>query len=149
MQLSEFITRESILPNLLSTTREGVLAELVKPLLQQQPVLKSVNILAALCEREKLGSTAVGDGVAIPHCKVPVEARLSLGVGRSRAGVHFHAPDKRLCHIFFVILAPENRAGQHLRLLTYIARKAKDPVFRSEVLLSQNREQIWQAVTAP
>ena len=128
MQLSEFITRESILPNLLSTTREGVLAELVKPLLQQQPVLKSVNILAALCEREKLGSTAVGDGVAIPHCKVPVDAHLSLGRGLSRAGVHFHEPDKRLCHILFVILAPENRAGQHIRLLTYLNWKTNYPV---------------------
>lgn len=149
MMLADILPREAVLPELAAETREAVLAELVAPLVSLHPEVKGVDLVRALCNRENMGSTAVGDGVAIPHGKVPNLTTVALAVGRSRNGVPFAAPDGQPCHIFFLILAPEQGAGQHLRLLAQIARRVKDPVFRSEVLLAENREQLWQTLTTP
>ena len=149
MIITEYLKKEAVLPHLQAITRKDVMAEMVLPLIHLQPILANYDVVSALCEREGLGTTAVGEGVAIPHCKVPVASNLTLAVGKSTVGVDFDAPDKELCHIFFLILAPENMAGQHLRLLAHIARRVKDSVFRSEILLSQSREQMWQTVIAP
>ena len=149
MNMSDILSVDAILPDLQAETQDAVLAELAAPLLTQHPELERYDVVKTLCDREKMGSTAVGDGVAIPHGKIPGLTSVALAVGRSRKGIDFHAPDKAPCHLFFLILAPESGAGQHLRLLAQIARRAKDPVFRSEMLLSENRGQLWQTLTAP
>lgn len=149
MNLVEILPEEAVLPELKAETQADVLAELVAPLLELHPELKRFDLVTALCEREKMGTTAVGDGVAIPHGKVLGLTSVALVVGRSRRGIDFFAPDKEPCHIFFLILAPEQGAGQHLRLLAQIARRAKDSVFRSEILLAESRKQLWQILTAP
>lgn len=149
MNLADILPQEAVLPELESQNREAVLWELARPLLALYPELVGSDIVKALCERENMGSTAVGEGVAIPHGKVPGLRHLALAVGRSRAGIDFNAPDNELCHIFYLILSPEAGAGHHLRLLAQIARRAKDPVFRSEVLLAESRTQLWQTLTAP
>lgn len=149
MMIADILCREAIIPELKAENREAVLAELAAPLVVLHPELARFDLVRALCEREKMGSTAVGDGVAIPHGKVPHLESISLAVGRSLGGIDFDAPDKEPCHIFFLILAPEHGAGQHLRLLAQIARRAKDPVFRSEVLLAETGDQLWQTLTAP
>ena len=149
MNIIDFLPQEAVLPELAAGTKEEVLAELVAPLLVLHPELQHSDIVQVLCEREAMGSTAVGEGVAIPHGKVNCISSLLLAVGRSPAGVDFDAPDKQLCHMFFLILVPEKGAGQHLRLLAQIAKRAKDPLFRSEVLLATDRKQLWQILVAP
>lgn len=149
MNIGDILSEDAILPDLKATTQDAVLEELVTPLLKQHPELDRNDVVKTLCDREKMGSTAVGDGVAIPHGKVPCLSTVALAVGRSRGGIDFHAPDKELCHLFFLILTPESGAGLHLRLLAQIARRAKDPVFRSEMLLAESRGQLWQTLTAP
>ncbi len=150
MNLAEILPQEAVLPELEGQSLEAVLEELTGPLLVLHPEIAGFDVVKALCERENMGSTAVGEGVAIPHGKVPGLHSIALAVGRSRDGVDFKAPDKALCHIFYLILAPaEGGAGPHLRLLAQIARRAKDPVFRSEVLLAESRAQLWQTLTAP
>lgn len=149
MNIAEILPENAVLPDLRAETREAVLAELAAPLVALHAEIKDFDLGRALCEREKLGSTAVGEGVAIPHSKVPGLASLALAVGRSQKGVDFTAPDGELCHLFFLILAPVQGAGLHLRLLAQIARRAKDPVFRSEMLLAETRRQLWQTVTNP
>lgn len=149
MNLAEILPREAVLPNLAARDRDSLLAEMTAALQKLHPELAAVDLAGILREREELGSTAMGDGVAIPHGKVAGIDRALLAVGRSPDGVDFNAPDNRLCHVFFLILAPESEAGAHLRLLAQLARRLKDPVFRSEMLLAETREQLWQAVTAP
>ncbi len=131
-----------------AATREDVLTELVEPLVAARPWLDRHALVDSLREREHMGSTAMGNGVAIPHGKAAGLESALLVFGRSREGVAFSSSEKD-CHIFFLILAPEEEAGQHLRLLAQIARRAKDPVFRSEVLLAGNREQLWRVLVAP
>lgn len=149
MNIGELLSQDAILADLKATTKAEVFAELVTPLLSLHPELQSVDVLSILAQRELLGSTAVGEGVAIPHGKIPGLDKLSLAVGRSRGGIDFSAPDQQLCHIFFLILMPEQGAGQHLRLLAQLARRAKDPVFRHEVLLAESTSQIRQAIVDP
>jgi PTS system nitrogen regulatory IIA component len=149
MNIAEILPLEAVLPDLQADTQEAALAELIAPLIALYPELNGHDLMHTLCERERMGSTAVGEGIAIPHGKVVGLEALLLVVGRSRDGIPFHAPDKKPCHIFFLILTPEHRAGQHLRLLAQIARRAKEPVFRSKILLAKSREEIRQAVIAP
>ena len=149
MNIAELLPLEAVLPELQADTQKGVLAELIAPLLGMHPELNRHDLMVTLCERERVGSTTVGEGIAIPHGKIAGLDSLLLVVGRSREGVQFHAPDNKPCHIFFLILTPEHCAGQYLRLLAQIVRRAKEPVFRAAILLAENRQQIRQAVIAP
>ncbi len=149
MNLADVLLEEAVLPHLAATTKKGVLAELAAPLLALHPELDGEDVLRILYAREALGSTAVGDGVAIPHGKVAVLRVPALSVGRSVGGVDFGSPDKVPCALFFLVLTPEDGAGQHLRLLAQLARRAKDPLFRSQALLAPGRSALWQAVMAP
>lgn len=150
MNIAEYLAEEAVLPNLDARTGEEVLAELTAPLHPLHPELDGLDLVRILRERENLGSTAVGDGVAIPHGKVPDLSAPALAVGLSKEGIDFAAPDGKPCHIFFLILTPAaDAAWQHLRLLAQIARRAKDPIFRSEVLLAKNRDQLRLALIAP
>ena len=149
MNIDEILPLEAVLPELQAATQQEVLAELVAPLMAAHPEFDRHALMHTLCEREKMGTTAVGDGVAIPHGKVAGLDSVLFVVGRSHNGVAFNAPDGKACHIFFLILAPEREAGQHLRFLAQIARRAKDPVFRSEILLAGSREQLRQVLVAP
>ena len=150
MILAELLAKEAVLTGLTASTREGVLQELLDPIYKLNPELRGYDTLAALCEREDMGSTAMGDGVALPHCKISGLDRIILGAGRSKNGIAFgRSADEELCTIFFLILAPANEAGMHLRVLAQLARRAKDPAFRSAILLSETTEQMWQVITAP
>lgn len=149
MNIADYLSEKAVLPDMKAQNKDEALAELAAPLLALHPELAGSDLVHVLCEREKLGSTAVGDGVALPHGKVPGLTRLALAMGRSQDGVDFAAPDKGLCRLFFLILAPEGGAGQHLRLLAQIARRVKEPVLRSELLLAESREQLYHALLTP
>ncbi|MDL2316399.1 PTS sugar transporter subunit IIA [Desulfovibrio sp. OttesenSCG-928-A18] len=149
MNLKEFLPENAVLPELTALSETAVLSELIEPLLALHPELNGAEVLAILQEREALGSTAVGDGVAIPHGKIDGLGRLALAVGRSVGGIEFKAPDKEPVHLFFLILAPENEPGSHLRLLAQIARRVKDPLFRADAMNAQGRSQLWQTITEP
>ncbi|GAB6888415.1 PTS sugar transporter subunit IIA [Desulfothermus okinawensis JCM 13304] len=148
MQLSEFLSKDLILPELKSTTKQEVLKELVKPLEGKFPGLNIKNAYKVLIEREQLGSTGIGDGVAIPHGKLHELNKIIVVVGRSFLGVDFDALDKKPCHIFFLVLAPENVAGLHLRILAHISRLLKDPEFRQSFMEAEGVEGIWDLLTS-
>jgi PTS system nitrogen regulatory IIA component len=149
MNIRHILSENAVLFELQTATQVGVLAELVTPLLVLHPELRHVDVVSILSRRESLGSTAMGDGIAIPHGKIPGLSTLCLSVGRSSKGIDFFAPDGQRCHIFFLILMSEQGAGQHLRLLAQIARRAKNPVFRREVRLAENVNQLHQVIIAP
>ena len=148
MDLAEFLTEGGVLPFMRAADKQEVVAELAAPLAVRFG-LDSGVLVGILMAREALGTTAVGDGVAVPHGKVPGLAAPALAVGRSPDGVDFEAPDGEPCRIFFLILAPEGGAGVHLKLLSQIARRAKDPDFRAELLAAPDASRMLQVVTAP
>ena len=104
MSIVEFLRPEAVAPDLVGQSSEAVLGELCQPIAPRADVPRLVH---ALVEREKLGSTGIGQGVAIPHAKIRGLPRIVMSFGRSKAGVDFGAIDGKLAHFFFVVLTPE------------------------------------------
>jgi nitrogen PTS system EIIA component len=134
MKIAEFLREDLILPELRSTDKASVLREICEVIARRNPQLDAARLTDVLLDREKLGSTGVGDGIAIPHGKLAGLQGLLAAFGRSRAGIDFQAIDGKPTHLFFVLFAPENSAGIHLKALARISRLFKTPSFRAAVV---------------
>jgi PTS system nitrogen regulatory IIA component len=106
------------------------------------PFLSAQTLASILLDRESLGSTGIGEGVAIPHGKVPGLTRLAAVIARSRAGVQFHSLDGKPTHLFFLVVAPEQSAGMHLKALARISRLLKDARFRRSLLDARDADDL-------
>jgi nitrogen PTS system EIIA component len=142
MKIAEFLREDLILPELRSTEKVGVLREMCEALARAYPQLSAPRLTETLLEREKLGSTGVGEGVAIPHGKLPGLPGLLAAFGRSRPGIDFAAIDGKPTYLFFVLFAPENSAGVHLKALARISRLFKSAQFRAGILEARDAAQI-------
>ncbi|RMF12185.1 MAG: PTS sugar transporter subunit IIA [Candidatus Dadabacteria bacterium] len=121
-------------PDLRSANAVAVLEELAAPLLADLDADARTAALQALRDREKLGSTAMGDGVAIPHAKISGIDDLRVGFGRHLRGAEFGTPDGAPVQLFFVILSPEQKPGLHLQALAQVARMTRTPEARERIL---------------
>lgn len=148
MKLGDFLKKDFVFPELKSKTKDDALTELVKGLGEQVPNLDSSEALEVLVEREKLGTTGIGDGVAIPHGKIGSLEKIILAVGRSKEGVDFESLDFKPCTIFFLVLAPEHVAGMHLRILAHISRLLKDEEFRKSFMSANGRDELWKLLNS-
>jgi nitrogen PTS system EIIA component len=144
MRLKEYLDQDLIIPELSARNKPEVIRELLNPLAVKHPELDVEKAYRVLLEREQLGSTGIGEGVAIPHGKMAELDRIILVVGRSTTGVDFAALDFRPCTIFFLVLAPEHVAGLHLRILAHVSRLLRDDAFRGAFLGSQDRRSLWE-----
>jgi PTS system nitrogen regulatory IIA component len=145
MKLIEFLQPSAVLGDLSGPTAQAVLADLCRPIAAARHV-DNQRLLDVLLEREKLGSTGIGDGVAIPHGKVPGLPSLTASFGRSRAGVDFKAIDGKPTHLFFALFAPENSAGLHLKALARISRIFKSAAFREAVLAADDAAGMYRLI---
>ncbi len=143
MRLTDYLRKEFVLEDLASTSKPDVLAELVSPLGAVWPELSLEKIQRVLLDREDLGSTGIGDALAIPHGKLSDLQEIVVVAGRSRKGVDFDALDHKPCRIFFLVLAPEHVAGKHLRILAHISRLLSDEGFRRSFLEAPDKESLW------
>ncbi|AKJ00617.1 MAG TPA: PTS sugar transporter subunit IIA [Archangium sp.] len=134
MRISEFLSPEALIADLQARDKQAVLREMSAVLARAHPSLKEERLVEVLREREKLGSTGIGEGVAIPHGKLPGLTNLVAAFGVSRQGVDFEAIDGKPTHLFFALVAPENSAGVHLKALARISRLFKNPRFRASIL---------------
>ncbi len=135
MKISEFLCNKAVTTDLKGTTKEEIIEELVKLLttagvLEKKHKSKVVEILMA---REALGSTAIGQGIAIPHGKCEYVNKLVAGLGVSRKGIDFDSLDGEPAYIFFLLIAPIDSAGPHLKALARISRLLKDKYFRDHL----------------
>jgi len=144
MKITEILDKRLILSDLTSGTKKSVLEELVSHLAQYEAKVNKEELLKALLEREKLGSTGINDGVAIPHGKLKNIDTLLAVFGRSREGIDFGALDGRPSHLFFLLVAPESSAGAHLKALARISRIAKNELFREKCMKANTREDLFQ-----
>jgi len=140
MRIQDIIPPEAVVDGLRAETKEGVLRELSEAVCRRLPALSPARLTAVLMDREGLGSTGIGEGVAIPHGKIPGIDRLVAVFGRSPAGVQFASLDGKPARLFFLILAPENSAGMHLKALARISRLLKDQRFRARLLAADGAE---------
>jgi nitrogen PTS system EIIA component len=147
MKIAEFLREDLVLPELIATDKPAVLAELCSAVARVHSGLSQGRLTEVLLEREKLGSTGVGEGVAIPHGKLPGVPGLLAAFGRSSRGVDFDAIDKRPAQLFFVLFAPENSAGIHLKALARISRLFKSAAFRRGILEARDRGGVYRLIS--
>jgi PTS system nitrogen regulatory IIA component len=143
MKILDILDRKMIVPQLTSQTKEGVLRELVHALAKVEKQVNEDRVIEILLEREGLGSTGIGEGVAIPHGKSKEVKKILASFGRSLRGMDFQSLDGKPTHLFFLLIAPENSAGMHLKALAQISRLMKDLAFRQRLLEAQTADEIY------
>jgi len=131
MKLTDFVISEAVQPDLSAGTKEQAIQAMVAGLKNCGviPVEEEEGIVAAILKREELGSTGIGNGVAVPHTKHPSVDRLIATVALSKEGVDFASLDGEMVHIFFLLVSPPDRPGDHLRGLENISRHLRNPNF--------------------
>lgn len=147
MRIAEFLREDLVFPDLAASDKAGVLGELCQGLARAYPALNASSLGETLLEREKLGSTGIGEGVAIPHGKLAGVPGLLAAFGRKRAGVDFAAIDGKPTFLFFVLFAPDNSAGLHLKALARISRLFKQPQFRQAILSAEGAPGIFRLIS--
>jgi PTS system nitrogen regulatory IIA component len=146
MQLDQILISGFINENLQAKNKTDALQELVNTIIDGGLKLDLAAIMDVLQQREKLGSTGIGDGVAIPHGKIPELKELVVAFGRSKEGIPFDAIDGKPVHIFFLLLAPENSAGQHLKVLAKISKMLKVVDFRKKLMDAKSHDELHQVI---
>lgn len=146
MKLLDFLQKDAIAPTLVATDKAGVLAELAQVLVATGKVASAPAAVQVLQEREKLGSTGIGEGIAIPHGKIKELDQVVAVFGRSTGGVEFDSMDGAPVHLFFLLMAPENSASTHLKALARISRLLKDRSFREELLQAASRDDLFEII---
>jgi PTS system nitrogen regulatory IIA component len=146
MKIAEFLHPGAVIADLTADSKPQVIRELCESLARVHPSVSSDRLVEVLLEREKLGSTGIGEGVAIPHGKVPGLPALMASFGRSPQGVDFRAIDGRPTHLFFTLFAPENSAGAHLKALARISRIFKNAAFRDAIMKAKTAEEIYRLI---
>jgi len=148
MRLGEYLRKDFVLDRLEADGKPEVLAELVAPVAAAFSEIDAEKALRVLLDRESLGTTGIGDGVAIPHGKMDSLKEIVIVAGRSMKGVDFEALDHKACRIFFLVLAPEHVAGMHLRILAQISRLLSDESFRGAFLDAPDQDSLWRVLTS-
>jgi mannitol/fructose-specific phosphotransferase system IIA component (Ntr-type) len=131
MKFADFICRDAIRSRLAAVDKEGAIREMVQALSDagQVEAEESESIIKAILKREELGSTGIGRGVAVPHTKHPSVDHLVGTVAVSGPGVDFTSLDGEVVHLFFLLVSPPDRPGDHLRALESISRQLRDDTF--------------------
>jgi len=143
MRMSDFVSRDAIIPELTAANKEGVIREMVASLRAAGQFRADVDdIIRAILKRELLGSTGIGRGVAIPHTKHTGVDRLIGTVAVSRPGVAFESLDGEPVHVFVLLISPQDRPGDHLRALENVSRCLRDDNFVRSLRQATTREDI-------
>lgn len=146
MQLDQIFKVEFINADLLAKNKDEALAELVNTIIKGGIKLNYSSIIEVLKQRESLGSTGIGDGVAIPHGKIAELDDIVVAFGRSTEGVSYNSLDGKPVHLFFLLLAPENSAGQHLKILAKISKMLKEADFRKKLIKAKSQSDLYQVI---
>lgn len=146
MKFSDFISVKAIRAELTAEDKPTVITELVQSLLDAGEVSaeEKDDIIAAILKREELGSTGIGRGVAVPHTKHPSVQKLVGTVGVSSGGVDFNSLDGEKVQLFFLLVSPPERPGDHLRALENISRQLRDDTFCRFLKQSKSTEAIQE-----
>lgn len=143
MRLDSLTEPELIFPELDAATREEVLRDLAERLHEHQLIDSADELYGKLLEREQLGSTGVGSGVAIPHCKLRGLSQVVLAIGITRRGVEFGAVDTEPVRLFFLVVSPTEAPAVHLQVLAAISRWLKENSHVSRLLELRDRQAIY------
>lgn len=142
MSLISELSDKMILSDLAATNKKEALMELAEAVQGEHPDLKTEDLYTKLRERESLGSTGIGDGIAIPHGKLKDLSKITICFARSINGVPFDSMDGKPAHLFFLLLAPESAAAHYLSSLAELSRFLKNSHTREKLMLAQSKEEL-------
>ena len=148
MNISDFLCKEAVNTDLKSETKVDVISEMVTMLVDSGTIEKKnkSKIIEGLMAREALGSTAIGQGIAIPHTKSDTVVDLVSALAISKKGVNFDSLDGEPAYIFFLLIAPSDSAGPHLKALARISRMLKDKYFREMLRKAKDEKEILRII---
>ncbi len=146
MKISDFLSKDLIIADLRETEKYKVLEELVGFVSQKIAGIDAEELLKVLLDREQMGSTGIGDGIAIPHGKLKDLKQIVAVFGKSSRGVAFDAMDSRPVYLLFLLIAPENSAGVHLKALARLSRLLKRDGFRQKLMNISDAELLYQVI---
>ncbi len=145
MKILDIVREELILADLKAVSKKEAIEEMAALAARYDERLSLEPLLDVLLEREKLGSTGIGDGVAIPHGKIAGIDEVIAVFARSAEGIDFESMDNKKAYLFFLLVAPENSTGDHLKALAKISRLMKEPQFRMDLMEAKSKEEILRA----
>lgn len=149
MQITDFLSKKAIVTDIKATKKEEVIKELVEALINSGDIEKRYRnkLIEALMNRESLGSTAIGQGIAIPHAKCDCVEKLVAAFGLSKKGIDFDSLDGEPAYIFFLLVAPQDSAGPHLKALARISRLLKDKYFRDTLRSCADEKSVVKVIS--
>ena len=146
MNMREALRESCVIADLKGRTKKKVLTELVSSFKEDGLISSVHEAVDVVLEREKLGSTGIGEGIAIPHGKMKGIDSILCAFGRSKEGVDFDAIDGKPVHIVFLLLAPEDSAGLHIQMLSRISRILRDQTFRKHLVEQSLSEDLFSEI---
>ena len=147
MKILDYLREEWIVADIQGTDKPSVLRELSSLLVKPCQVASSEELLRILLEREKLESTGIGEGVAIPHGRLKKLKTFFVAFGRSLKGVDFDSIDGKPSHVFFLVMAPENSAVNNLKLLGRIVTLLKDASFKRRLMEARSQKELFEFIS--
>jgi PTS system nitrogen regulatory IIA component len=147
MKIMDYLDEEWVIADLQGTDKASILKELSSVLVKPCKATSGEELLQVLLDREKLGSTGIGEGIAIPHGRLKKLKIFFISFGRSAPGVDFDSIDRKPSHLFFLVMAPENSAVDNLKLLSRIVTLLKEPSFKKRLIEAPSRKELFQIIS--
>jgi PTS system nitrogen regulatory IIA component len=147
MKIMDYLKEEWVISDLKGTDKPSILRELSNVLVKPCQVASVEELLQVLLDREKLGSTGIGEGIAIPHGRLKKLKNFFVSFGRSLKGVDFDSIDQKPSHLFFLVIAPENSAVDNLKLLGRIVTLLKEPSFKKRLMEAPSQRELFQVIS--
>jgi PTS system nitrogen regulatory IIA component len=147
MKIMDYLTEERVVPDLQGADKLSVLRELSRVLVKPCEAVSDEDILKVLLDREKLESTGIGEGIAVPHGRLKKLRDFVLCFGRSIKGVDFDSIDHKPTRLFFLVMAPENSAVNNLKLLSRLVTLLKDASFKKRLMEAPSQRELFQIIS--
>jgi len=147
VKILDYLKEEWVFPDLQGTDKRSILKELSSVLVKPCQVSSGEEILQVLLEREKLESTGIGEGIAIPHGRLKKLKTFFISFGRSIKGVEFDSIDHHPSHLFFLVMAPENSAADNLKVLGRIVALLKDTSFKKRLMEAHSQGELFGVIS--
>jgi len=147
MKIMDYLNEEWVIPDLKGADKASVLKELSSVLVNPCQVTSVEELLQVLLDRERLGSTGIGEGIAIPHGRLKKLKRFFIVFGRSLKGIDFDSIDRKPSQLFFLVMAPENSAVDNLKLLSRMVTLLKEPSFKKRLTEAPSRKELFQIIS--
>jgi len=144
----DYLDEERVISDLQGKDKPSILKELSSVLVKPCQVVSVEELLQVLLEREKLGSTGIGEGIAIPHGRLKKLRNFFISFGRSLKGVDFDSIDGKPTQLFFLVMAPENSAVENLKLLSRIVALLKESSFKKRLIDAHSQKELFQILSA-